>query len=143
MPTYAYKCQECGWRMDVVKKLAEIDSQELCPHGHSMQRQISAVRIAMDYAGYSCPVTGDWIEGKRAHQENLKKHGCRILEPGEREATAQRRRAEDAALDAAVDHTVEGFVHALPEAKREQLRQEIAAGADLATTRESPGITVT
>lgn len=42
-------------------------------------------QISADYEAYDCPVTGEIIEGRRAHRENLKKQGCRILEPGERE----------------------------------------------------------
>lgn len=38
-----------------------------------------------DYEGYNCPVTGKYIEGRAAHEENLKRQGCRVLEPGETE----------------------------------------------------------
>ncbi len=44
-----------------------------------------AFQIARDYEAYECPVTGNMIEGRSAHRENLKQHGCRIFEPGERE----------------------------------------------------------
>lgn len=69
--------------------------------------------LASDYAGYDCPVTGKWIEGRRAHEENLKLHGCRVLEPGETRdamAGAERRFEEtmektiDAALDRVAPH---------------------------------------
>lgn len=43
------------------------------------------LQIVSDYEGYSCPITGNWIEGKSSHRENLKKHGCRVFEPGELE----------------------------------------------------------
>lgn len=29
-----------------------------------------------DTPGYQSPVTGEWIEGRRARREDLKKHGC-------------------------------------------------------------------
>lgn len=45
--------------------------------------------IGSDYKGYSCPVTGQWVEGKRAHEENLKRTGCRLLEKGEKEQYAK------------------------------------------------------
>lgn len=52
-----------------------------------------------DYEAYECPVTGKMIEGRAAHRENLKRTGCRIFEPGEREAYVKnegRRREETA-----------------------------------------------
>lgn len=39
--------------------------------------------IVSDYEAYECPVTGNMIEGRTAHEENLAKTGCRILERGE------------------------------------------------------------
>jgi len=39
--------------------------------------------IVSDYEAYECPVTGDMIEGRHAHSENLKRNDCRLLEPGE------------------------------------------------------------
>ena len=55
--------------------------------------------IGGDYKGYSCPVTGKWVEGKRAHAENLKQTGCRLLEKGEKEhlAKTQQREAKETA----------------------------------------------
>lgn len=46
--------------------------------------------IAGDFSGYECPVTGNWIEGRKAHSENLKKTGCRLLEKGEKEERAKK-----------------------------------------------------
>ena len=44
-----------------------------------------AFQISSDYEGYNCPITNKWVEGKSAHRENLKRHGCRVFEPGELE----------------------------------------------------------
>lgn len=41
------------------------------------------VQVSSDIAGYDCPVTGKWIDGRRDHRENLKRQGCRNLEVGE------------------------------------------------------------
>lgn len=141
MPTYVYRCPTCGSKRDIVKPLANLNRFEFCHvcHDHEpMIRMLSAPAIAKDYEGYSCPVTGKWIEGKIAHEDNLARTGCRILEPGEAQENERRREADNAKLDAAVDHTVEGFVHNLPTAKREALISEIAAGADTVMTRASP-----
>ena len=64
--------------------------------------------VASDYAQYQCPVTGTMIEGRAAHRENLKRTGCRLLEPGEKERNTKRgREYVDAKLDAAVDKAVD------------------------------------
>ncbi|WP_448206485.1 hypothetical protein [Azospirillum sp. sgz302134] len=63
--------------------------------------------IAGDYAGYECPVSGRWIEGRAAHRENLARTGCRLLEPGESaEAMRTAGTGGDAAIEAAVDRAV-------------------------------------
>lgn len=54
----------------------------------------SSAMIGTDYKGYTCPVTNKWIEGKAAHQENLKRHNCRVLEKGEKEQNAKTRERE-------------------------------------------------
>lgn len=54
----------------------------------------STALVAKDYEGYSCPVTGKWVEGRTAHRENLKRHGCRLLERGERERAEKTRERE-------------------------------------------------
>lgn len=46
---------------------------------------LNSFQIAKDYEGYTCPITDKWIEGKTAHKENLKVHGCRVFEKGELE----------------------------------------------------------
>tara|TARA_R110000787_G_C13367192_1_gene440537 strand:+ start:883 stop:1206 length:324 start_codon:yes stop_codon:yes gene_type:complete len=65
-------------------------------------------KVIGDYAAYECPVTGSVIEGRRAHTENLKRTGCRLLEPGEKEANIKNGHKDymdgiDRAVDKAVD----------------------------------------
>lgn len=52
-------------------------------------------QVAGDYAGYTCPITGKWIEGRAAHEENLKRHGCRVAEKGEDRDNARERARQD------------------------------------------------
>lgn len=64
--------------------------------------------IAGDYKPYECPITGRLIDGRREHRENLKQHGCRILEKGEFEdvkKNGNKRRQEE--IDRAIDKAVE------------------------------------
>lgn len=100
-----------------------------------MERQLSAPAIVADYAGYTCPVSGKRIEGRRAHEENLKRHGCRILEAGETEQVSRQRASEEARVDREVESTVEQFYETLPTDKREQLAVAVQSGLDVAIER--------
>jgi putative FmdB family regulatory protein len=136
MPIYSYKCPTCARKRDVFKPIAELDRVEGCLNcGFAMNRQLSAPMVKGDYPGYSCPITGKWIEGRRAHEENLKKHGCRVLEAGETESAKRTWAAEDTALENAVESTVEEFVETLPTEKKERLAAEIQSGLDVELTR--------
>lgn len=101
-----------------------------------MQRVVSAPYVQGDYEAYQCPVTGKEIRGRRAHEENLRRHDCRVLEPGERESNLRRQQREAQALDASVDSTVDEFIHKLPPQKRETLINEVAAGATVTPVRQ-------
>jgi hypothetical protein len=60
-----------------------------------------------DYPGYHSPITGEWIEGRKAHREDLARHNCRLKEPGETEqGQRELARAREASL-ARVDEVVE------------------------------------
>lgn len=52
------------------------------PYGRQPRRPTGPILLG-DYEAYDCPVTGKMIEGRYAHNENLKRQGCRLLEPGE------------------------------------------------------------
>jgi len=137
MPIYAYLCNVCGGSRDVWKRIADLDRNETCQECATpgMVRRVTAPAVRGDYEGYRCPITDKWIEGRRAHMENLRKHGCRVLEPGEREGLTRQRAQEEAAFDASIDNTVQEFVETLPTRKREQLAAEIDNGLDLQVTR--------
>ena len=80
MPMYDYKCSVCGRKREVMLKLSDLSSPVYCQRdGFAMSRMLSAPYVQNDYPAYTCPVTGERIEGRRAHEENLKRTGCRIL----------------------------------------------------------------
>lgn len=136
MPLYDFRCPASHTFRRLVR-LADFDDPQACPEcGEVAQRIISAPAIRGDYQGYSCPITGNWIEGRRAHQENLKRHGCRVLEPGETSAAASYRASEETKLDNEIDETVDRFIEALPATKREQLAAELSNGADATVVRQ-------
>jgi putative FmdB family regulatory protein len=139
MPTYVYRCTECKSVRDIIKRINDLNRPEACyVCVGAMERLVVPVMVKGDLPGYDCPITGARIEGRLAHQENLKKHGCRLYEDGETQAAARFRRQEDEALDAAVEATAEEFVHTLPIAKREQLITELQAGANAEIVRQTP-----
>lgn len=66
----------------------------------SKRSDFSTPQLAGDYQAYDCPITGKPVEGKAAHRENLKRHGCRLLEKGEtREAPKRREESLNASID--------------------------------------------
>jgi hypothetical protein len=78
------------------------------PEYESKRSHLSAPLVVSDYAAYECPVSGKMIEGRRAHSENLKQTGCRILEKGEFENTKKNGKKDyldniEKAVDKAVD----------------------------------------
>jgi hypothetical protein len=93
-----------------------------------MRQLLSAPHIVMDYAGYSCPVTGEWVEGKAAHRENLARQDCRILEPGETEASRRTMRQSEADLDRSLDETADRILASLPSEKVQYLCNAVADG---------------
>lgn len=137
MPIYTYQCPACATRRDIFKPLALLDREEPCETCETqMERQLSAPAVLADYAGYSCPISGKWIEGRRAHEENLARHGCRVLEGGETEQARRRGSEEASLLDKEVDNTVEQFYETLPTDKREALAVAVQSGLDVAVERK-------
>lgn len=109
MPLYDYRCAECGHIEEYAVKIADLDTTAFYHCATQMERMISAPRVAADYPGYECPVTGKWVEGRRQHQENLKRTGCRLLEPGEteqykRDLPKRREQELEKAVNTAVDN---------------------------------------
>lgn len=85
---------------------------------------------------YACPITGKPILSKREHIDNLRRHGCHVLESGEKEANERRRAETDAALETAIDQTVEKAIDQMPSDKRELLARELVSGASAEVVRQ-------
>ena len=67
----------------------------------------SAPRVFGDFQGYVSPVSGRWVEGRRARNEDFARTGWRAYEPGEKEIAAKAREANDRKFDAVIDEAVE------------------------------------
>ena len=137
MPVYSYRCQ-CGEVFDKFLPLKAYREAQVCPScGLVAEKQLTAVAVLGDLPGYACPVTGKWVEGRRAHEQNLKETGCRVLEKGEREDAARFRKAADTALENAIADTAARAVAAMPVAKQEKLAAELASGASVSVERRT------
>lgn len=137
MPLYEYYCPVCDRTIDVVLRISELEETKACRMCSApMRRLMSAPHIQMDYPGYQCPVSGKWVEGRAAHKANLHQHGCRVLEPGEKEAAERRRNDADKQLEAKLEATMAKETEALPREKKQRLYQEMERGASATVVRQ-------
>ena len=136
MPLYEYKCSACGKGFDRLLPLARYDEAQFCECGQPAVKQLAAPAVRGDYPGYQCPITGDWIEGRKAHEANLRKHGCRVLEAGETDTAKAAIRKRDEDLENGIAETAAAFVEQLPTEKREQLGRELESGLDVTVVRQ-------
>lgn len=135
MPLYDIQCTD-NHKSERMIPLEKFEEPIICSCGLPAYRVISAPMFTVDNVGYHCPVTDKWIGSKREHAENLAVHGCRVLETGEKEATASTREKEEARFDKAIEETVERTIETMPSAKKEQLHNELVNGkVDLSVTR--------
>lgn len=136
MPLYDFRC-EAGHRFERMVKLADFELLQLCSCRVPASRVISAPMFNVDSTSYTCPVTGDYISSKHQHENNLRKQGCRVQEPGEKEEFFRRRDWAEKQVDAKVDESLERTWETLPSDTREKLANEVVA-SDITLARESP-----
>lgn len=137
MPLYDIRCSQSNKLFERHIKLSDFDDPIVCACGAPAHRVVSTPMFIVDNTGYTCPVTDKWIGSKHQHEENLKLQGCRVLEPGETDAAAKRREADDLELDKRVEDTVEKEIESWNSAKKEQLHNElINGGLDLVVERK-------
>lgn len=123
MPIFDYKCTKCGRKQEIYYRE---ERKFKCPTCDiELVKIMPAPRVFNDYEPYNCPITGQLISGKQEHERNLRKHGCRILEPGEREEAARQRAQEDRELENKLCDTIAREVEKLPPAKQEALAKEL------------------
>jgi len=138
MPIYSYKCTTpgCEERFDRFLPLAQYQEEQNCPGClQPAVKVLSPCRVIGDYPAYNCPITGKLIDGRKAHNENLRRNGCRLLEPGETREFQNGLKRKDQKFDADLDHTVEKFIDHLPAEKKDKLMAEAEAGLTLTIDR--------
>lgn len=133
---YEYRCEESHYFTRFLP-MAFYKQPQKCGCGKPAEKLLSAPAIHTDYPGYRCPITDVWIEGKRAHQENLARHGCRVYEPGETEDYKRRVAADEVKLDSSIESTVDQFIASRSADDVARLCNETAAGANCAIDRKT------
>lgn len=136
MPLYDCKCVR-GHIFERRIPLTEFAEEIICDCGATAKRCIAKPMIfggRLDYE-YACPITGEHISSKRQHEENLKKHGCRVLETGEREYNSRVQARANEEFERKIDQTIERAIDTMPSEKREQLGKELEAGVSVSVDR--------
>lgn len=136
MPIYEYQCPVCEKKFDKYVPMKDYNEPQSCYCGATAQKIFSAPAVHGDFKPYSCPVTGKLIDGRRAHEENLKRTGCRVLESGETQAATAFRQRTDKELEDKVAETAGEFVSQLSSQETEQLGRELENGLDISLTRQ-------
>lgn len=97
MPMYTTACAECGRKQTIFRHVANRDHDLPQCHG-TMARIVEAPAVQADLPGYTSPIDGKWVEGRRARTEDLKRSNCRPWEgmDTERKEAVKRADAADA-----------------------------------------------
>ena len=134
MPLYDYQCP-VGHSFERVFSLDKYKKRVRCACGKFGKRVILPTMIVKDYSSYQCPISGKLIDGRKAHEENLKLNNCRLLEPGEREQLDKRKIDDENKLFSSIDNSVEEFCTNLSSAKKEKLANELLSGVSAEVIR--------
>lgn len=119
MPVYSYGCGKCGREEDAFRSIeARHDGPACC--GAKMRIEIRPAYAQPDLPGYVSPVTGEWVDGRRARREDLKRTGSRPWEgmEAEKAEAARRRKESEAKFDRKLDEGIRRAYHQLPPEKR-------------------------
>lgn len=133
MPLYEILC-DAGHKFEAMIPLADFDLPLTCACQSPARRLISRPMIAVESVSYECPITGDYIGSKRDHENNLRRHDCRVMETGEKDYNERRRVQEEARFDAAIEATVEKEVLSRDSDARESLAKALTT-SDISVDR--------
>jgi len=107
VPVYEYLCDR-GHHIEAIRRMELSSLSVQCTVcGSEAKRIISPVRVFGDYQGYVSPVSGRWVEGRRARDEDMKRNGCRPYESGEREEAIRRAADYERKVEEKIDESVE------------------------------------
>ena len=104
MPVYDYECISCGNVEEKVHSIAVLGIQQYCSVCNGrMNKLLSAPMVHVSKVEYRCPITNEPITTKQQHDNNLARHGCRVLEAGEVEQAKRKRLESDRELDKKIE----------------------------------------
>lgn len=136
MPTYTYECSN-GHPFERSLPVAQYRDPQTCECGSPGQRTITAPALA--YAQRECrydsPIDGRAITSWRQREEDLKRNSCQEYDPEMRKDYHRRIEREQNALERSIETTVEAEIERMPGRKREQLHNELHAGAEATPVR--------
>lgn len=135
MPLYDYRCGSCGRTDTAWRRIDDRhDGPECC--AEPMRQMITAPMVIADIPGYTSPIDGRWVEGRRARKEDLRRNGCREYDPTERTQLTARKQREETEFERKVSESVEAAIHQMPTRKREKLIAEVEHGASAEIIRK-------
>lgn len=137
MPVYNYECAECSIMTERYLKLESYQTSQHCDKcGNVMTKILTPTRFNIDYSEYECPVTGRIIRGRKQHEENLKRTGCRLLEDGEMDAVRKDNYYADKRLEDNIEKSVEKAINGMSTKDVERLAKEVESGIDCGIIRQ-------
>lgn len=69
----------------------DTELKQLVEVSNNYRQETDAPAVFADLPGYESPVTGKWVEGRRARREDLKRSGCRPYEGRDQELKESRK----------------------------------------------------
>lgn len=106
MPIYEYHCKHCEEIFSEFKKIADYKEPAVHTCGTEGTRIISKPMVAVDYPAYVSPASGRVINGRKEHEAELKRTGCRLLEPGETKDFERKQLDKEAKFDKLLDNAL-------------------------------------
>jgi len=117
MPLYEYQCLNCGKHQDAYRKISDRNDSPLCC-GKATEKCITLPTVLPDLPGYESPVSGKWIEGRKARIEDLRRTGCRPYEEGERKDYERSKKDFEKSEDTRLKEVMTAAYDALPSEQR-------------------------
>lgn len=130
MPLYEFQCKK-NHVFERILPVAECSTPQKCECGSKADRvYLTAPKgFVQRECVYDSPITGQPITSWAQRRNDLARHGCQEYDPGMKQDTDRRVRAEDAALDKSVDNFVDEQIAKMPARKLEILESELKSGA--------------
>lgn len=121
-------CFECDYRYG--QHSNELKPESNCPKCGALAKWIgfrvgTILRGNSQFERYDCPITGKHITSKKAHEENLALHNCRVLEKGEHEHAQKVKKASSDAIETEVYAQIDADFARMTTDQKQQLANEL------------------